>query len=147
MHACLHSLVDACRIMMNDHAYILRLMLGGFSFSALRQRAVLPLPLAPPPRFLRGLPHPRAVFSSSSSSLPPPPPGMQASAPTRSTLGRSSTPWSTSAPSSQVFFPVLFSLRLCRCFCLVAVPAATLRHLLTSPYAVAIIFRLSVLEQ
>ncbi|PUZ43483.1 hypothetical protein GQ55_8G013300 [Panicum hallii var. hallii] len=53
-------------------------MLGGFSFSALRSRAVLPLPLAPPPRFLRGLPHPRAVFSSSSSSLPLPPPGMEA---------------------------------------------------------------------
>ncbi|PAN41045.1 hypothetical protein PAHAL_8G011800 [Panicum hallii] len=53
-------------------------MLGGFSFSALRSRAALPLPLAPPPRFLRGLPHPRAVFSSSSSSLPLPPPGMEA---------------------------------------------------------------------
>ncbi|KAG2625470.1 hypothetical protein PVAP13_3KG207960 [Panicum virgatum] len=36
------------------------------------------LPLAPPPRFLHRLPHPRA--SSSSSSLPPPPPsGMETS--------------------------------------------------------------------
>ncbi|XP_012702754.2 uncharacterized protein LOC101759958 [Setaria italica] len=53
-------------------------LLGGFS--VLCSRAVLPLSLAPPPRFLRRLPHPRAVSSSSSSQLyPPPPPGMEVS--------------------------------------------------------------------
>ncbi|TKV98982.1 hypothetical protein SEVIR_8G009125v4 [Setaria viridis] len=51
-------------------------MLGGFS--VLRSRAVLPLSLATPPRFLRRLPHPRAVSSSSSPPLQPPP-GMEAS--------------------------------------------------------------------
>ncbi|RLN00318.1 hypothetical protein C2845_PM06G15420 [Panicum miliaceum] len=47
----------------------------------LRSRAVLPLALAPPPRFLRRLPQPqpRAVSSSSSSPFQPPPPGMEAS--------------------------------------------------------------------
>ena len=118
----------------------------------------------------------RQSRSRSASSLPSPPAATRApppplfssrrrrrrrgwrpptsSGPTRSMPGRSSTPlpsptpWSTSAPSSLVMPPTLFSLRLCRCFCLVDhVPAATLRHLLTaSPYAVAIIFSLLVLE-
>jgi len=51
-------------------------MLGGFS--VLRSRAVLPLSLATPTRFLRRLPHPSAVSSSSSPPLQPPP-GMEAS--------------------------------------------------------------------
>ncbi|CAN6330342.1 unnamed protein product, partial [Urochloa humidicola] len=52
-------------------------MLRGFS--VLCSRAVV-LPLSPPPRFLRRLPHPRSFSSSSSSPLPPPlpSPGMEA---------------------------------------------------------------------
>ncbi|KAF8706397.1 hypothetical protein HU200_030662 [Digitaria exilis] len=51
-------------------------MLRGFTSSVLCSRAVLPL--RPPPRSLRRLPHPRVVSSSSSSPLQPPP-GMEVS--------------------------------------------------------------------
>ena len=142
--------------------------LGPLYFEA--HNCALSLPCFP----LRTPERQRQSRSRSASSLPSPPAATRApppslfssrrrrrgwrpptsSGPTRSMPGRSSTPlpsptpWSTSAPSSLVIPPTLFSLRLCRCFCLVDhVPAATLRHLLTaSPYAVAIIFSLLVLE-
>jgi len=104
------------------HSHSLRLLA---SFAAYPTRA--PSPPLPPPRFSR-----RRGWRPPTSS-----------GPTRSTPGRSSmprpspTPWSTSAPSSRVLFPSLFSLRLCRCFACLLYPPP-LRHINHFWFVVAI---------
>ena len=111
-----------CARVPSSHSRSLRLLA---SFAAYPTRA--PSPPLPPPRFSR-----RRGWRPPTSS-----------GPTRSTPGRSSmprpspTPWSTSAPSSRVLFPSLFSLRLCRCFACLLYPPP-LRHINHFWFVVAI---------